>query len=299
MRLLGRSGETGGNMSGLIPYFRPTEVDCLLGDPTKVREKLGWQPKVSFRELVRMMLEHDFELARQERTLKEAGHTVSLRGIYMDKHSKVYVAGHSGLVGSAIVRKLQAEGYVNLITRAHTDLDLIDQAAVWDFFGQEQPEYVFLAAAKVGGIWANDMYPADFIRDNLFIQSNVVDAAYRRGVKKLLFMGSSCIYPKHAPQPMKEEHLLTGSLEPTNEWYAVAKIAGIKMCQAYRRQYGFHAITLMPTNLYGPGDNFDLQTSHVLPALIHKFHDAEVYSDPQVAIWGRGRLGESSYMWMT
>jgi GDP-L-fucose synthase len=206
----------------------------------------------------------------------------------MDRNSKVYVAGHNGLVGSAIVRKLQAEGYVNLITRDHTNLDLTDQAAVWDFLGQESPEYVFLAAAKVGGIWANNTYPADFIRDNLLIQSNVVDAAYRRGVKKLLFMGSSCIYPKHAPQPMKEEHLLSGPLEPTNEWYAVAKIAGIKMCQAYRRQYGFHAIALMPTNLYGQGDNFDLQTSHVLPALIRKFHEAEAYSVSQVVIWGTG-----------
>ena len=175
------------------------------------------------------------------------------------------------------------------MTRTHAELDLTDQAAVRRFFAGEHPEYVFLAAAKVGGILANDTSPADFIRDNLFIQTNVIDAAYRSGVKKLLFLGSSCIYPKHAPQPMKEEHLLTGPLEPTNEWYAVAKIAGIKMCQAYRRQYGFNAIALMPTNLYGPGDNFDLQTSHVLPALMRKFHEAKVSGAPRIVVWGTGK----------
>lgn len=206
----------------------------------------------------------------------------------MDKGSKIYVAGHRGLVGSAILRKLRAEGYTNLVTRTRQELDLRDQAAVNRFFEEERPEYVFLAAAKVGGILANSTYPADFIRDNLLIQTHVIDAAYRYGVKKLLFLGSSCIYPKHAPQPMKEEHLLTGPLEPTNEAYAVAKIAGIKMCQAYRRQYGFNAISLMPTNLYGPGDNFDLQTSHVLPALIRKFHEAKVSGEREVVVWGTG-----------
>ena len=175
------------------------------------------------------------------------------------------------------------------MTRTHAELDLTDQAAVRRFFAGEHPEYVFLAAAKVGGILANDTSPADCIRDNLFIQTNVIDAAYRSGVKKLLFLGSSCIYPKHAPQPMKEEHLLTGPLEPTNEWYAVAKIAGIKMCQAYRRQYGFNAIALMPTNLYGPGDNFDLQTSHVLPALVRKFHEAKISGAPRIVVWGTGK----------
>jgi len=191
-------------------------------------------------------------------------------------HSKIYVAGHRGLVGSAIVRKLKEAGFTNLILKTSSELDLRDQAAVDAFFAAEKPEYVFLAAAKVGGIHANNTYPADFIRDNLQIQTNVIDAAWRHGVKKLAFLGSSCIYPKLAPQPLKEEYLLTAPLEPTNEWYAIAKIAGIKMCQAYRRQYGFNAICLMPTNLYGPNDNFDLNNSHVLPALIRKFHLAKL-----------------------
>jgi len=206
----------------------------------------------------------------------------------MTKQSKIFVAGHRGLVGSAILRRLAAEGYTNLITRTRQEVDLRDQAVVERFFQEEHPEYVFLAAAKVGGILANHTYPADFIRDNLLIQTNVIDAAYRYGAKKLLFLGSSCIYPKHAPQPLKEEYLLTGLLEPTNEAYAVAKIAGIKMCQAYRRQYGFNAISLMPTNLYGPGDNFDLETSHVLPALIRKFHEAKVLGKDEVVVWGTG-----------
>uniref|UniRef100_A0A7V2AZ76 GDP-L-fucose synthase n=1 Tax=Rhodothermus marinus TaxID=29549 RepID=A0A7V2AZ76_RHOMR len=202
--------------------------------------------------------------------------------------ARIFIAGHRGLVGSAIVRKLQAAGYTHLITRTRNELDLRNQAAVERFFAETQPTYVFLAAARVGGILANSTYPADFIRDNLQIQTNVIDAAYRFGVKKLLFLGSSCIYPKHAPQPMKEEYLLTGALEPTNEWYAVAKIAGLKLCQAYRRQYGFNAICLMPTNLYGPGDNFDLETSHVLPALIRKFHEAKTQGAKQVVVWGTG-----------
>lgn len=192
--------------------------------------------------------------------------------------AKIYVAGHRGLVGSAIVRKLQSEGYGNLLLRRSAELDLRNQHAVNEFFAREKPEYVFLAAAKVGGIHANDTYPADFIRDNLLIQTNTIDAAYRNGVSKLVFLGSSCIYPKMAPQPMSEDCLLTGPLEPTNEWYAIAKIAGVKMCQAYRRQYGFNAISLMPTNLYGPNDNFDLNNSHVLPALIRKFHLARLAS---------------------
>jgi GDP-L-fucose synthase len=202
--------------------------------------------------------------------------------------TKIYVAGHRGLVGSAICRALAQAGCVNLLTRTHAELDLTDQAAVRRFFVEEKPEYVFLAAAKVGGIHANNSSPADFIRDNLLIQTHIIDAAQRSGVKKLLFLGSSCIYPKFAPQPMHEEHLLTGPLEPTNEWYAIAKIAGIKMCQAYRKQYGFDAISLMPTNLYGPGDNFDLHSSHVLPALIRKFHEAKVNGLPKVEIWGSG-----------
>lgn len=206
----------------------------------------------------------------------------------MDRQSRIFVAGHRGLVGSAIVRRLQAEGCGNLVLRTHAELDLCDGAAVRAFFETERPEYVFLAAARVGGILANNTYPADFIRDNLAIQTNVIDSAWRTGTRKLAFLGSSCIYPKLAPQPLKEGYLLTGLLEPTNEWYAIAKIAGIKMCQAYRRQYGFDAISLMPTNLYGPGDNFDLKASHVLPALIRKFHEARLRGDSTVEIWGSG-----------
>ena len=194
----------------------------------------------------------------------------------MDKNAKIYIAGHRGLVGSAIVRALQGKGFDNLLLKTSAELDLRNQAAVEAFFAHEQPEFVILAAAKVGGILANDSYPADFIRDNLQIQTNTIDAAYNHGVKRLLFLGSSCIYPKLAPQPMPESCLLTGELEPTNEWYAIAKIAGVKMCQAYHKQYGFDAISAMPTNLYGPNDNFDLEKSHVLPALIRKFHLAKL-----------------------
>jgi GDP-L-fucose synthase len=207
----------------------------------------------------------------------------------MNRDARIFVAGHRGLVGSAIVRRLQTERYSRLLLRSSSEVDLRNQAAVEQFFARERPEFVFLAAAKVGGIHANDSYPADFIRDNLQIQTNVIDAAYRHGVSKLLFLGSSCIYPKHAPQPMHEDCLLTGPLEPTNEWYAIAKIAGVKMCQAYRRQYGFPAISAMPTNLYGPGDNFDLHRSHVLPALIRKFHEAKQRGEREVVVWGTGR----------
>jgi GDP-L-fucose synthase len=201
--------------------------------------------------------------------------------------SEIFVAGHRGLVGSAIVRRLQADG-VRPTIADRNELDLTDQAKVNTWFSKRDVEQVYLAAAKVGGIHANDAYPAEFIRDNLVIQSNVIHAAWKSGVKKLLFLGSSCIYPRLAPQPMIESCLLTGDLEPTNQWYAIAKIAGIKMCQAYRKQYGFDAISLMPTNLYGPGDNFDLQTSHVLPALIRKIHDAKVSHSGNVTIWGTG-----------
>lgn len=206
----------------------------------------------------------------------------------MEKQAKIYVAGHRGMVGSAIVRRLQAEGYTNLVLRTSKELDLREQAAVRRFFEEEKPEYVFLAAAKVGGILANNTYRGEFIYDNLMIQSNVIHEAYRQGVKKLLFLGSSCIYPKFAPQPIKEEYLLTGALEPTNEPYAVAKIAGIKLCQAYRDQYGCNFIAAMPTNLYGPGDNFDLQTSHVMPALIRKFLEAKAKGQSSVSVWGTG-----------
>lgn len=206
----------------------------------------------------------------------------------MEKDSKIYIAGHGGLVGSAILRKLVADGHSNIITKTREELDLLNQQAVADFFESEKPEYVFLAAAKVGGILANKQFPAEFIYENLQIQNNIVRNAHKHEVKKLLFLGSSCIYPKLAPQPIKEEHLLTSELEPTNRAYAVAKIAGITLCQSYNEQYGTNYISLMPTNLYGPGDNFDLETSHVLPALLRKFHDAKVQKNPTVEIWGTG-----------
>jgi GDP-L-fucose synthase len=208
--------------------------------------------------------------------------------VTLAQDSKIYVAGHHGLVGSAVVRALRTRGYKNLLLVAHRELDLTDQRAVLAFFQRERPAAVIMAAARVGGINANNTRPAEFIRDNLLIQDNVIDSAYRAGTQKFVFLGSSCIYPKLSPQPIKEEYLLTGALEPTNEWYAIAKIAGLKMCQAYRRQYGFNAISLMPTNLYGPGDNFDLQNSHVLPALIRRFHEATLRGDPTMSIWGTG-----------
>jgi GDP-L-fucose synthase len=207
----------------------------------------------------------------------------------MDKSSRIYIAGHRGMVGSAIFRKLQKEGYRNIVVANSSELDLRRQDAVSDFFIKEKPEYVFLAAAKVGGIYANNRYRAEFLFDNLMIEANVIHAAYKNEVRKLLFLGSSCIYPKLAPQPLKEEYLLTGPLEPTNEPYAIAKIAGIKMCEAYRAQYGCHFIAAMPTNLYGPNDNYDLQNSHVLPALLRKFHEAKLAGEKSVKVWGSGK----------
>jgi GDP-L-fucose synthase len=204
------------------------------------------------------------------------------------REARIYVAGHRGLVGSAIWRELQQRGFTRLIGRTHAELDLLDGAAVRAFYAQEKPEYVIDAAAKVGGILANDRHPAEFLFQNLQIQNNLIHGAYQAGVRKLLFLGSSCIYPRLAPQPLKEEYLLTGPLEPTNEWYAVAKIAGIKMCQAYRRQYGCDFISAMPTNMYGPNDNYDRQSSHVLPALIRKFHEAKAANAPAVTCWGTG-----------
>ncbi|KAB7732024.1 NAD-dependent epimerase/dehydratase family protein [Rudanella paleaurantiibacter] len=206
----------------------------------------------------------------------------------MEQQATIYVAGHRGMVGSAIVRNLQAKGYENIITRTSSELDLRNQAAVAHFFATEKPAYVFLAAAKVGGILANNTYRAEFLYDNLMIESNIIHSAYQNKVTKLLFLGSSCIYPKMAPQPLREESLLTGLLEPTNEPYAIAKIAGIKLCEAYRSQYGANFISAMPTNLYGPNDNYDLQGSHVLPALIRKFHDAKINNLPTVEVWGTG-----------
>lgn len=215
----------------------------------------------------------------------------------MNRDSKIYVAGHRGLVGSAIVRNLEERGYTNIICRTHKELDLTRQADVEKFFEEEKPEYVFLAAAKVGGIHANNTKPAEFIYENLMIESNIIHSAYKYGVKKLLFLGSSCIYPKFANQPIKEEYLLTGELEPTNEAYAIAKITGIELCKFYRRQYGCDFISAMPTNLYGINDNFDLETSHVLPALIRKFHEAKINNQEEVVMWGTGKpLREFMYV---
>lgn len=207
----------------------------------------------------------------------------------MASDSRIHVAGHTGMVGAALVRKLQATGFHNLVLRTHAELDLTDQNAVDAFYADARPEYVFLAAARVGGILANSTYPADFIRDNLAIQTNVIHSAWKHGTKKLLFLGSSCIYPRDCPQPIREEYLLTGPLESTNEWYAIAKIAGIKMCQAYRRQYGFDAICAMPTNLYGPGDNYHPENAHVVPALIRRFDEARRQGAAEVVVWGTGK----------
>jgi GDP-L-fucose synthase len=207
----------------------------------------------------------------------------------MEKHAKIYIAGHRGMVGSALHRKMKSDGFQNFVFRTSTELDLRKQKAVQEFFAEEKPDYVFLAAAKVGGIMANNTYRAEFLYDNLMMQSNIIHSAYQQKVKKLLFLGSSCIYPKMAPQPLKEEYLLTGLLESTNEPYAIAKIAGIKMCDAYRAQYGCNFISVMPTNLYGPNDNYDLDTSHVLPALIRKIHEAKVKGDASVTVWGTGK----------
>lgn len=206
----------------------------------------------------------------------------------MNKNAKIYIAGHTGLVGSALLRKLQAKQYNNLLLKKHSELDLLNQSAVSDFFQREKPEYVFLAAAKVGGIMANNTYPAQFIYENLQIQTNVIHNAYLNGVKKLLFLGSSCIYPKFCDQPMKEHHLLSGPLEPTNEPYALVKISGIKMCQSYNRQYGTNFIAIMPTNLYGQNDNFNLTTSHVVPAIIRKLHEAKINNEKNIVVWGTG-----------
>ncbi|MCK9344988.1 MAG: GDP-L-fucose synthase [Candidatus Pacebacteria bacterium] len=206
----------------------------------------------------------------------------------MEKNSKIFVAGHRGLVGSAIVRALEKAGFTNLVLKTHKELDLTNQQAVTNFFAEEKPEYVFLAAAKVGGIMANKTYPADFIHHNLVIQTNIIQSAYENKIKKLLFLGSSCIYPKLCPQPIKEEYLLTSALEPSNKAYAIAKIAGIIMCQSYNEQYGTNFISLMPTNLYGTNDNFDLENSHVMPAMIRKFHEAKASGSPTITLWGTG-----------
>jgi GDP-L-fucose synthase len=226
--------------------------------------------------------------ARPLAASRQPGNTRAMTDFLSDPSASVYVAGHRGMVGAAIVRALEAAGFHHILTRRSAELDLRDQAAVNAFFAETAPDYVFLAAARVGGILANDSYPADFLYDNLAIETNVIHAAYRQRVKKLLFLGSTCIYPRLAPQPLQEESLLTGPLEPTNEWYAVAKIAGIKLCQAYRRQHGSDFISAMPTNLYGPGDNYDLERSHVIPAMLRKMHDAKQRGDRAVTLWGTG-----------
>jgi GDP-L-fucose synthase len=280
-------------------YFRPTEVDYLLADATKARRDLGWSPRINFRQLVQEMVEHDLELARQEQTLITAGLTSALEARCMIEQtsgaepamnpgSRMFVAGHRGLVGSAICRRLEQTGFTNVIVRSRSDLDLRNQQAVNDFLHEARPEYIFLAAAKVGGILANSTYPAEFIYDNLAMQTNLIHGAWKSGVRKLLFLGSSCVYPKITPQPIREDQLLTSALESTNEWYAVAKIAGIKPAQAYRRQYGFNAISAMPTNLYGPGNNFHPTNSHVIPALLRRFYEARKDGDKEVVIWGSG-----------
>src|SRR3954468_9339206 len=271
-------------------YLRPSEVETLLGDATKAREQLGWKPRIGFRELVTEMMEQDLRLAEREDLARRHGHTVhGDRGERTrSPETPIYVAGHRGLAGSALVRRLRSKGYRNLITRTHAELDLTDAPAVREFLGREKPGVVLLAAAKAGGILANDTYPAQFIHENLAIQTNVIHEAFRAGVAELLFLGSSCIYPRDCPQPIKEEYLLTGPLEPTNRPYAIAKIAGIEMCWSYNRQYGTRYFCAMPTNLYGPGDNYDLQTSHVLPALMRKFHEARLGNDRSVTVWGTG-----------
>lgn len=207
----------------------------------------------------------------------------------LDKDAKIFVAGHRGMVGSALVRCLEARGYANILTRTRDQLDLLDQAAVREFMREERPDYVFVAAAKVGGIYANNTYGADFIYENLVVETNIIDSAHRAGVDRLCFLGSSCIYPRECPQPIREEYLLTGPLEPTNEPYAIAKIAGVKMCESYNRQHGRHYVSVMPTNLYGPNDNYDLNNSHVLPALIRKAHEAKARGDSEYVVWGSGR----------
>ncbi|CAN0511707.1 unnamed protein product, partial [Laminaria digitata] len=252
-------------------YFRPTEVDLLIGDPTKAKTKLGWETEYKLLDLVKDMMQSDLKLMQKDQFLKESGRSFVI-GQNMDKDSKIYIAGHNGLVGSALLNNLKAKGFTNLITRTSSELDLRESRAVESFFISNKPEYVFLAAAKVGGIVANNVYRGEFIFDNLMIQNNVIHYSYLNGVKKLMFLGSTCIYPKECPQPMKEDYLLTGPLEYTNEPYAIAKIAGIKMCESYNIQYGTNFISVMPTNLYGPNDNFDLEKSHVLPALVRKMH---------------------------
>lgn len=305
---VGVNASTGDVLVSIDPrYFRPAEVDLLIGDARKAQEVLNWKPRITFEELVQIMMESDLKDVEQVEKVaavprytmhNETKHTSDLQTIIpaqkdlynqMPQHAKIFVAGHNGLVGRALVRRLKEYGYTNIITRTHAQLDLRKQDAVDQFFITEKPEYVFLVAAKVGGIQANIDYPAEFIYDNIMISSNVIKAAKDNEVKKLLVVGSSCIYPRECPQPIKEEYLLTKELEWTNKPYALAKIAAIIMCESFNRQYGTKFITCMPTNLYGDNDNFDLHTSHVMPALIRKIYDAHQQELSSVEIWGTGK----------
>ena len=256
-------------------YFRPTEVDLLIGDPSKAKRELGWAPKYTLETIIKEMMESDLKLMKQDQYLSDGGFKIKITFNMISKSSKIYIAGHTGLVGSAILKKFTEKGFSNLIYKTHSQLDLINQQKVMRFFEMEKPEYVIIAAAKVGGIEANNTYRAEFIYNNLMIQTNIIHAAYINNIKKLIFLGSTCVYPKNTPQPIKEEYLLTSSLEYTNEPYAIAKIAGIKMCENYNKQYKTDFISLMPTNLYGYNDNFNLDTSHVIPALMRKIHLAK------------------------
>ena len=279
-------------------FYRPTDVVNLWGDPSKAKAELGWNPtKTSFEQLVKIMVDADMAKVAVERAGDEIRTNlaeylekgiVKIGRLMMEKNAKIYVAGHRGMVGSAIVRELQRQGYTNIITRTHKELDLTRQEAVERFFAEERPEYVFLAAAKVGGIEANQSALADFMYDNMILEMNVIHAAWQNGCKKLEFLGSSCIYPRMAPQPMKESCLLTSELEKTNEAYALAKISGLKYCEFLNRQYGTDYISVMPTNLYGPNDNYHPTHSHVLPALIRRFHEAKEQGLPYVTCWGDG-----------
>jgi nucleoside-diphosphate-sugar epimerase len=288
----------GGAIVAVDPrYFRPTEVETLLGDPTHAREKLGWTPRIGFEALVAEMVREDLRTAERDELSRK--HGLQDDGLPRMTEPRIYVAGHRGMVGAAIVRRLQYTGDTKLITRTHAELDLTDQAQVRAFFSAERPDQVYLAAARVGGIHANNTYPAEFIYENLMIEANIIRAAHESGVQRLLFLGSSCIYPKLAEQPMREDALLTGTLEPTNEPYAIAKIAGIKLCESYNRQYGRDYRSVMPTNLYGPGDNFHPENSHVIPALLRRFHDAVQAGAHEVTIWGTALRCGNFCTWMT
>jgi GDP-L-fucose synthase len=270
-------------------YFRPTEVETLLGDATKAREKLGWTPRTTFANWLPKWCARTSRppsATSWSRSMASKPSTETSKP--MDKQVKIYVAGHRGMVGSALVRRLEAGGYANVLTRSRAELDLLNQAATLAFLQKEKPDFIFMAAAKVGGINANNSLRADFIYQNLMVEANLIHGAHEAGVERLCFLGSSCIYPRDCPQPIREEYLLTGPLEPTNEPYAIAKIAGIKLCESYNRQYARRYFSVMPTNLYGPNDNYDLANSHVLPALIRKAHEAKQRGDKELVVWGSG-----------